>query len=644
MYFSSRKRVPGAVSKLNHAVSIGLEPLEDRRLMSASPGGFGRDHGGFGGEFGGGFGGGFGEGGGHGGQTIAFSLAPTAVQTGLDSLATADGLTDPTSTQLVTLGNSNGVETYSVTIDGTGTISRLTVDQLGDAVTAPTQTTTTWATLSGTGTGSDSAAATEISAIATALDLTAPASTDTVNVTTTSAGAVSYSIQLSPSNSSSSSTTTDDSGPTFDDIADQNITVDSAGNPIGNQRLPFSVFSTTIQDGLNKAAPTGATSLASTSTQSVDVATVDGIVTYSTTFTTSGTDTKVTVNSAGTAISLPATTTTTFSALTTAVQTEIQTLATADGVTTTIASNQSVSMLTESTGTILYSVTLSASGTARDGTATTFDVTVTVDSDGNPTTLPNGGGFGGRGNFGGGGGDCGPGTDGSGSNSSTGSNLSSGSNSSTGSSSNSSGGLIISPPATGVESDSSVSNSYTLTARVLSGATSGLGMLNGYFVDFAPSTVSATVKADLTAIQTARKTLATDTKALSAADKKTLASDEKAITAAIKAISSTLAPLEATLRSDAATWNATLKTDEKAVLKSKKGSTALTTAKAQLATDKASAFAAIATDQLAIQTSIDNNTSVAAARATLAMSLPTIASDQSAILAAQTQLITNIEA
>jgi sulfur transfer complex TusBCD TusB component (DsrH family) len=604
-----------------HAIMVALEPLEDRRLLSASHGGHFGEHG-----FGGGPAG-------HGGSTIEFSLAPTVVQTGLNTLATADGLTDPTSTQRVVLNNVNGVETYSVTLNGTGTVSTLTVDQLGDPVTAPTNTTTTWATLSGTGTGSDSAAAAEISAIATALSLAAPASTDTVNISTTSAGAVTYSIQLS---SSSTSTTSEDYGHNFG----ATVTVDSAGNPVGHQQLPFSVFSTTIQNALNAHAPTGAIALASTSTQSVDVDTTDGITTYSTIFTVTGTQTTVTVNSAGTLTSLPATTTTTFSALSSAVQTELQTLATADGVTTAIASTQTINVLTETNGTILYSATLSATGTDNSGSTYTFDVTVTVDSSGNPTTLPQDGGlfgYGGSG-FGGGGGDCWPGMGNGNAGGST-------SNSSSGSTSNSSSSTIALPGS----GDSSTLNtssiaSYVLDAKLLLAATNGLGMLGGYFIEFAPATVNAAIKTDLTTIASAEAQLATDTKALTSAEKTTLKTDTKAIQTAIKAISSTLIPLESALKTDVSNWKTTLKTDTAAIRKDKNNATALATAKTHLATDEASAFAAIAKDQEAIQTAINSASGVVAAQAQLTTDLPTIAADQSAIQADQSQLVTDIEA
>jgi hypothetical protein len=633
-----RKRITqrGAAQSVQRAISIGLEPLENRCLMSAS------SFDGFGGGPGGhrpGGGGGH-PGAGPGGQTIAFSLAPTVVQTGLDALATADNLTDPTSTQLVSLNNVNGVETYSVTIDGTGSVTRLTVDSLGDAVTAPTLTTTTWATLSGTGTGSDAAAASEITAIATALNLTAPASTDTVNVSTAATGAVTYSIQLA---SSTSSTTTTSSGDAhFDHIMMTPISVDGSGNPVGNQQLPFSVFSAAIQAGLNSGAPTGATALASTSTQLVGVATVDDVVTYSTTFTASGTQTKVTVNSAGAAVSLPTTTTTTFSALSSALQTEIQTLATADGVTTTIATTQTVNVLTETNGTVLYSVTLSATGTDPAGSSFTFDVTVTIDANGNPTVLPPGGGNLNNGGSGGGG-DCGPGNSGSSSNSSGGSS----SNSSSGSTSNASGGSSLSVPSSGgvtTSSTTSAAGTYALTAKVLSAATNGLGMLGGYFVEFAPATVDAAVKTDLTSIQTAQKQLATDTQALTAAEKSTLRTETKAVNAAIKAISATLAPLQKTLKTDTATWAKTLAVDAKAIAKDRKNPTALAAAKSHLATDRSAAFAAITADQSAIQTAIDSNSGVITAQAKLAADLPTIAADQSAIRTDQAQLVTDIEA
>jgi hypothetical protein len=443
---------------------------------------------------------------------------------------------------------------------------------------------------------------------------------------------VTYSIQLS-SNSSSATTFTSWAG-----NFGKTITVDSSGNPVGNQQLPFSVIPAAIQTALNSHAPAGATALATTSTQSVEVQTTDGVVTYSTTFTTSGVQTTVTVDAAGALTSLPSTTTTAFSALSSTVQTELQTLATADGVTTTIAANQSINVLTETNGTVIYSASLSATGTGHDGSTYTFDVTIAVDSNGNPTTLPqSGNGFGGFAGFGGGpGGDCSGGAP---------TANAGNTNSSSGTSTNSSGGTVVSLPNSGTDTAGALSGgSYTLSAKILSAATNGLGMLGGYFVEFSPATVDAAVQADLTQIKTDQATLTSDTKALTKTERTTLAMDTKAINAAIAAIKSTLAPLETTLKADVKTWKTTLAKDAMTIRKDRKDATALAAAKTQLATDEASAFAAIAGDQGAIQTAIDSASGVAAAQAKLASDLPTIGADESAIQTEQAQLVTDIEA
>src|SRR4051812_33925949 len=167
--------------------AVRIEGLEDRCLMHGGPGGFGF-----------GFaGGGFGNGGPglHVGRTIQFSQAPTAVQSGLKSLASTDNLTAPTATTTVILGNFNGVETYTIDINGTGTQTRLTVDQHGDPVTAATRTSTTFGAIN------NSAVTDELTAIATALSLTAPTSSTPVEVTTTSDGTITYSAALDSSTS-----------------------------------------------------------------------------------------------------------------------------------------------------------------------------------------------------------------------------------------------------------------------------------------------------------------------------------------------------------------------------------------------------------------------------------------------------------
>ncbi len=367
-------------------------------------------------------------------NTILFGQAPAAVQTGLDTDATDHSLTEPTSSTKVRLANVNGIETYSVRISDAGAVTTLTVDQLGDLVTAPTTTTTTFGTLSGTGTGSNTAASSEISTIASSLSLTAPTA-DTNVIAVTDDGKTTYSVRLQHSSTSNSK-----------HPRGVLITVDSDGNPAGNEDVPFSVLPSAIQKGINANIPTGATALATDSTQTVNVRTIDGVVLYTTTFTTSGASTKVTVNSAGDAASLPTTTTTTFSALTKTVQNELQTLATANGVTTTIADTQSINVYTEANGTVLYSATLSATSTKN--TSVTFDITITVDADGNPTTLPRSdlfGRFRGRRGFHGfaggrGGGDFGGGSSGGSGSSNSGSNNSGGSSGSTGSNN---GGLTI---------------------------------------------------------------------------------------------------------------------------------------------------------------------------------------------------------
>ncbi|HZZ43274.1 MAG TPA: hypothetical protein VFE58_10075 [Tepidisphaeraceae bacterium] len=363
-------------------VGFGLEILEGRQLMSASLGGF---HGGGPGPEG------FGPGGqGHQLSPIEFSQLPAAVQTGLDMLATNDGLADPAATAAVTLGNVNGIETYSVTINGTGTVARLTVDASGAAVTAPTVATSTWDALSGTSTGSNATAASEITSIATALGLTAPTSTTSVKVTTASDGTTTYSVTLD------SSSTTGRYG-----SRGTTITVDSSGNPVGNQVLPFSVIPTTIQTALNANVPSGATALTTDSTQSVRVQTVDGVALYSTTFNTSGTQTTVTVNAAGTLTSLPSTSSTTYGDLSSTVQAELQTLATAGGSTETLASDQAVTVLNEANGTTIYSLSVDV---AVGSSTMTRSLTVSVDANGNPTVTPVGAAGGDDRGFGGGGG------------------------------------------------------------------------------------------------------------------------------------------------------------------------------------------------------------------------------------------------
>lgn len=358
--FRKRFRSSRETSPARRAVRPMIETLERRRLLSASA---------------------------HAalaeaalmGHTIEFSQAPAAVQSGLDALATKDGVTAPTSSQTVFLSNINGVERYSVDIVGTGTDTVLTVKQNGNAVTAPVKTTTTFGTLSGT----DAAATNEISAIATGLGLTAPVSTTPVHVLTASDGMITYTVRLGGASGASR--------------RGASISVDASGDPVGNANLPFSVIPAPIQTALNKNAPAGATALATTSTQTVNVRTYNGVLTYSTAFTVSGTTTTVTVNSADALATLPTTTSTTFSAIPALAQAELQKLATADGFSGTIATTQAVSAYDEANGTTIYTITVPATQTGDSGATISVNITLSVDQSGNPTVLPVDAGGSGRG-------------------------------------------------------------------------------------------------------------------------------------------------------------------------------------------------------------------------------------------------------
>lgn len=337
-----------------------VEGLEDRRLLSASHAfplmAFGRGPGGpspFGGPPP------------SRGETIEFNQAPTAVQNGLDSLASTESLAAPTSTQTVYLSNNNGIEAYSIDLTSSGKNTKLTVDVDGNAITAPTTSTTTFGAITNT------AVTSEFNSIAAALGLTAPSSTTNVSVVTNSGGTSFYTLHLT------SSTSTPWGGRT--------VSVDSSGNPVGNETLPFSVLPTAIQDGLIDAAPSGV-SLSSSSTQNVFISTVDAVTLYTMAFTSTSTRTTITVNSAGDLTSLPSVTSTTYADVPSAAAAELQTLATADGISTTIASTQKILEFSEPNGATIYSVTLKNSGNPP--------VTISVDEDGNPTVPRSDGSFG----------------------------------------------------------------------------------------------------------------------------------------------------------------------------------------------------------------------------------------------------------
>ncbi|MGE5608966.1 MAG: hypothetical protein ACM359_06915, partial [Bacillota bacterium] len=301
--------------------AFSLEGLEDRRLMSA---GHGLGHGGLGG--------GCGWPGATAATTIEFSQAPTDVQTGLDTLAADNKLTEPADTQAVYLGNSDGIETYTIKFSENGTITKLTVDQNGNPVTAPTQSSTTFGEVANT------AVTDEITAIATALNLAVPTSTATVNVSMAADGSATYTVKLVSSSTSARRRQ-----------SSLVISVDSSGNPVGNVKLPLSTLSDAIKGGLKSNAPAGATELASS--YLVDIRTENGVTLYSATYKAKGIQTTVTVNSAGELTSLPSVTKVQFSTLPEAAQTELQLLATAAGVTDPISATQNVVAYDEANGT-----------------------------------------------------------------------------------------------------------------------------------------------------------------------------------------------------------------------------------------------------------------------------------------------------
>ena len=583
-------------------VPATLEPLEARQLLSIT-------HGPVGGPF---------SGGGQTYSTIAFSLAPAAAQTGLTALATTDGLAVPTATSKVALGNSNGVETYSITSSSTGTVSRLTVDAAGDPVTSPTQTTTTFSALA-------AAPAAEITAIATAQGLTAPTATTVVNVTTTAAGAVTYSVPLTGPSVAEPLT----AGSTVGTFPTRSVAVmvDAAGDPVGNQRLPFSVFSSTIQAALKAGAPAGATALTDTSSQTVDVTTFDGVTTYSTTFGVTGTDTTVIVNAAGATVVPASRTTLAFSAIPAASQTELQALATADGYAGTIATTQSVTVYTE-TGVpaTLYAVTLGVTGSTTTSSHAR-EVTFVVDASGNPTTLPMGA--------------AGPGpvqpvgpipfpvgpiiNGGAGPTGSTSSG--SGSTTSTGSAATAVGVAIGSP------------NAYAAAAAADAPATPTLGSSLALFASVASDTA---VAADLAQLKADAATVRSAAKGLSATGAATLRADQKALNAAVRALATTLAPDEKTLRADEAKYAALIRSDESAVRKDRSDATALATAEATLASDQSAAFTALSADLAAVKSLIAADAGVTAARGKLATDVPTVAAAEATVQSDYAQLQTDI--
>ena len=335
---------------------FALEPLEPRALLSATGGGHlaGLDF--AGGRFIG------------PSATISLDLAPDAVQTGLAALASTDGVPAPATDATVYLANRDGVETYTVKITGTGTSTLLTVDVAGDALAKATRDTTTFADL-------PTAASAEITKMADALDLAAPASDADVLAVTPAGGTATYTVRLTPPA---------DADVGFFRHFGQVVTVNADGLPVGNQRLPASVFPSAVVDGLNAAKPAGATAIDPTGTTDfIGVRTANGVTTYSALFTATGTRTTVTVNADGTLAALPSRSTVAFSEVPSAAQTELNALA-ADKGADPIAADAKVVAYDEANGTVIYSTTVSYTTTS----GRTRYATASADQDGNATVPP----------------------------------------------------------------------------------------------------------------------------------------------------------------------------------------------------------------------------------------------------------------
>jgi hypothetical protein len=221
-------------------------------------------------------------------DTTTFSALQTsdvAAYNELTSLATADKTTIAT-TQTVYIRPVNSTTTYYTVVltPSTGTSIRLTSDENGNPVTPPTSSTTTFGAIT------DTAATNELTVLASALSLTAPASTDNVTVRTAD-GLTTYTISLAPASGTGHNV---------------RLTVDAAGNPAGNESVPFSALSSlnsTIANGLTTLAT--AQSQTIPSSQKVRVETSGGQTTYTVRLSSSGQSFTFTVDDTGAAATLP---------------------------------------------------------------------------------------------------------------------------------------------------------------------------------------------------------------------------------------------------------------------------------------------------------------------------------------------------
>jgi hypothetical protein len=236
----------------------------------------------------------------------------------------------------------------------------------------------TWAQFS----AGHAAAAAEFSLIASTMGLAAPSASSSVKVFTDGAGTNTYTMALNPIPAAKAKAKA--AAPGRDKLT---VSVDEAGNPVGEASLPFAVFSTAIQDGINALAPAGM-GLFSNSMQLVKVRTLFGATSYSTTFSRPGSVTKVAVTAAGSPATMPYKSADLFFNSPMNAQLGILSLANALGYVGDIDAIAPIAVFNEGNGQSIYTITLPVSTTLANGRTVNYMITISVDQDGNPTTMP----------------------------------------------------------------------------------------------------------------------------------------------------------------------------------------------------------------------------------------------------------------
>ncbi len=313
-------------------------------------------------------------------STIQFDLAPAAVREGLGALALSSGFRDPATNanQFIRLGNYSGLETFTLDIRGAGSKLSLTVDKNGQRFTPPVKSTTTWSALN----TSQPAAAAQISRMILEMRLSPLRSGSSIQVSTDHLGQSTYTVSLK-----SLSTTTGRSRGAQSSSESITVSVNQAGNPVGEAMLPFSVFSDAIQIGINALAPAGQ-ALFSNSTQLVRVRTLYSATSYTTSFTSPGRVTTVTVNAAGAPTTLPSKSGDVFFNASFNAQLGLSALASALGYVGDISATTPIYVFNEGQGQSVYTVKLPINKTMPNGRSVNYFITISVDQDGNPTVMP----------------------------------------------------------------------------------------------------------------------------------------------------------------------------------------------------------------------------------------------------------------